>query len=185
MRVILIFIVITIQFGCSQRNLVTEEISDIRTICIEKLVNDYNILDKESVNVVDFQLEDSVDISQWKNNMFGIKWLDTIVAFDRAEYFDMINEEGVITFRDIEFQIPNEPSYLKFNITQSHLENYYTADTIGFLRIMPILFDTKYETSILFLQFYRVNEESVTFAYFLKLINLKWTIQGSKVLTIS
>ncbi|HOY49142.1 MAG TPA: hypothetical protein PL185_00730 [Flavobacteriales bacterium] len=185
MRVILIYILIAIQLGYSQRNIVNDEVSDIRTICIEKFVEDYNILDKESLNVVDFQLDDSVDISPWKNHMFDIKWLDTIIAFDRSDYLDMINENDIITFRDNEFQIPNKPSYLKYNVIQFHRENFYTSDTIGFLRIMPIIFDTRNETSILFLRFYRGIEESVTYAYFLKLINLKWSIQGCKILAIS
>ena len=173
MRIILIFLIITIQFGCSRKNLVTEEISEIRTICIENFADGYDVFDKKSVNVVDFQLEDSINISTWKNHMFNIKWLDTMVEFNRADYLDMINDEDIITFRDNEFQIPNKPSYIKFNETQHHRENYNSTDTLGFLRIMPIIFDSKKETSILFLRFHRGYEESVTCAFFLKLINLK------------
>lgn len=188
MRNIIAICIILTMHSCNKSILTKEEITQIRTISLEKLVKDYTsieLIENGKTIVIDTYLSDSLYLSIWKNRFFGPKWLDTINDFKRSEYEELIKKNNIATFSSNELQINENSNSVKLNITKNTRDNYLSNDTIGSLCFRPIIFDANKNISIQILHFYRGVEDAVTLALYFRMINGEWRVQGSKILSIS
>jgi hypothetical protein len=182
-----VYCILTV-FSCEKVTLNKEEITQIRTICIETLIKEYTlaeIIEDGRTYVIDTYLSDSVNLSIWKDRFFAAKWLDTISEFKRTEFVELINKERIVTFSKNEMQINENSNLVKLNITNISRHNYYSNDTLGSLRLRPLIFDSNKNISIQILHFHRGYDEGVTLAIYLRKIKGKWSVQGRKILSIS